>query len=206
MRLTNPYTLEQTLSKLRKAIQADKDAVDLLDKALDKSKCDTFYAKQLEEAFLKGSTIECRQAFSPFGDYLETSRRDVEPFYPHRHAVNIIDTALYYVKAGFLDDDGGKREVPDLKDSVSLEISAAVAETLQDGIQDITPLFGVASGKVPLNALIDEKNCDRVFYTIYARDHEGFAKAIHDSDTLEQAQVVASFIKGCNYHLGISLN
>jgi len=204
MPITNPYTLEQTLSKLRKAIQADKNAVDLLDKALSKAKFDTVYAKQLDDALLKGSTIECRSVFCVFGHYFQ--RSDTYPWYPHADAINAIDTALFYVKAGFLDIDGSKRDVPDLKDSVSLEISAAVAETLHDGIQDITPLFGVASGKVPLDALIDEKNCDRVFYTVYARDHEGFAKAIHDSDTLEQARVVAGFIKGCNYHLGISLN
>mgnify|MGYP006165507711 CR=1 FL=1 len=154
MRLSNPYTLEQTLSKLLKAIYTDTNAVALLEKALDKAKSDTVYAKQLEEALLKGSTIECREVFCAFGHYFQ--RSDTFPWYAHADAINAIDTALYYVKAGFLDADGNKREVPDLNDSVSLEISAAIAETMQDGSEEITPLFGVASGKLTLDELVDE--------------------------------------------------
>ena len=135
MRLSNPYTLEQTLSKLLKAIYTDTNAVALLEKALDKAKSDTVYAKQLEEALLKGSTIECREVFCAFGHYFQ--RSDTFPWYAHADAINAIDTALYYVKAGFLDADGNKREVPDLNDSVSLEISAAIAETMQDGSEEI---------------------------------------------------------------------
>ena len=204
MRLSNPYTLEQTLSKLLKAIYTDTNAVALLEKALDKAKSDTVYAKQLEEALLKGSTIECREVFCAFGHYFQ--RSDTFPWYAHADAINAIDTALYYVKAGFLDADGNKREVPDLNDSVSLEISAAIAETMQDGSEEITPLFGVASGKLTLDELVDDCKSELIFFTVYARDEDGFAKAIHDSHTLEQAQVVAGFIKGCNNHLDISLN
>ncbi|WP_421337771.1 hypothetical protein [Aeromonas veronii] len=98
MRLPNPYTLEETLGKLRHGLTAvsNEDALALLEKAVTKARDDRSYAKQFEETLLRGSTIEIRECLSRFGDYFEHSR-DAQPYYPHHDAVNSIDDALYAI-------------------------------------------------------------------------------------------------------------
>ncbi|EKP0314995.1 MULTISPECIES: hypothetical protein [Aeromonas] len=98
MRLPNPYSLEETLEKLRHGLAAacNEDAQALLEKAVTKARDDEGYAKQFEESLLQGSTVEIRECLSCFGDYFERSR-DVPPYYPHRDAVNGIDDALYAI-------------------------------------------------------------------------------------------------------------
>ncbi|MGN5191980.1 hypothetical protein [Aeromonas veronii] len=98
MRLPNPYTLEETLEKLRHSLTAvsNEDALTLLDKAITKARDDEGYARQFEETLLQGSTIEIRECLSCFGDYFERSR-DVPPYYPHHDVVNGIDCALYAI-------------------------------------------------------------------------------------------------------------
>ncbi|MFQ2260061.1 hypothetical protein [Aeromonas dhakensis] len=98
MRLPNPYTLEETLEKLRHGLTAarKKDALTLLEKAVTKARDDRSYAKQLEETLLLGSTVEIRECLSCFGDYFEHSR-DAPPYYPHHDAVNSIDCGLYAI-------------------------------------------------------------------------------------------------------------
>ncbi|CAD7533306.1 hypothetical protein OR606_22490 [Aeromonas hydrophila] len=98
MRLPNPYTVEETLEKLRHGLTTacKEDALTFLEKAVTKVRDDEVYAKQLEEALLQGSTIEIRECLSCFGDYFERSR-DVQPYYPHHDAVNGIDCALYAI-------------------------------------------------------------------------------------------------------------
>ncbi|WP_421206129.1 hypothetical protein [Aeromonas sp. 601027] len=98
MRLPNPYTLEDTLEKLRHglATACNEDAQVLLEKAVTKARDDKVYAKQFEEILLQGSTIEIRECLSCFGDYFERSR-DAPPYYPHHDAVNGIDCALYAI-------------------------------------------------------------------------------------------------------------
>ncbi|WP_170872280.1 hypothetical protein [Aeromonas veronii] len=98
MRLPNPYTLEETLEKLRHRLAAacNENALTLLEKAVTKTHDDEAYAKQFEETLLHGSTIEIRECLSCFGDYFERSR-DVPPYYPHHDAVNGIDCALYAI-------------------------------------------------------------------------------------------------------------
>lgn len=98
MRLPNPYTLEETLERLRHglATACNKDAQVLLEKAVNKARDDEGYARQFEETLLQGSTIEIRECLSCFGDYFEHSR-DVPPYYPHHDAVNGIDCALYAI-------------------------------------------------------------------------------------------------------------
>lgn len=210
--LSNPYSFEQTIDKLQRYISGSApaslfiDAVVLLKNAVEKSQTDPIYAKQLEEALLKGSTVECREVFSVFGEYLDCTRRDTEPFYPHRHAVNVIDTALYYLKMGFVDDECKRKEVPDLDNFKSLEISAIVANPLRDGIQDFTALIGVASGRVSLQQFAVDENLSNLIYVVNARDVNGNLEAIHQSDTLEQAYAVSRFVKGCNFHLLIEAN
>lgn len=96
MRLPNPYTLEETLEKLRHGLTAasNEDALTLLEKAVTKARDDEGYAKQFEDTLLQGSTIEIRECFGCFGDYFDHSR-DAPPYYPHHDAVNGIDCALY---------------------------------------------------------------------------------------------------------------
>ncbi|WP_421174306.1 hypothetical protein [Aeromonas enteropelogenes] len=98
MRLPNPYTLEETLEKLRHGLTtaSNEDALTLLEKAVTKARDDEGYARQFEETLLQGSTIEIRECLSCFGDYLERSR-DAPPYYPHHDAVNGIDCALYAI-------------------------------------------------------------------------------------------------------------
>ena len=98
MRLPNPYSLEETLEKLRHSLTAvsNEDALTLLEKAVTKARDDRSYAKQFEETLLQGSTIEIRECLSCFGDYFERSR-DAPPYYPHHDAVNGIDCALYAI-------------------------------------------------------------------------------------------------------------
>jgi hypothetical protein len=98
MQLPNPYSLEETLEKLRHRLAAacNKDALTLQEKAVTKAGDDQIYAKQFEEALLQGSTIEIRECLNCFGDYFEHSR-DTPPYYPHHDAVNGIDCALYAI-------------------------------------------------------------------------------------------------------------
>ncbi|WP_178080919.1 hypothetical protein [Plesiomonas shigelloides] len=98
MRLSNPYTLKETLSKLHDSLVAtfNAEALALLEKALSKALDDRTYATRLEETLLRGSTVEIRECLSCFGDYFESSR-ETEPYYPHHDAVNGIDSALYAI-------------------------------------------------------------------------------------------------------------
>ncbi|WP_429072683.1 hypothetical protein [Aeromonas veronii] len=98
MRLPNPFSLEETLEKLRHSLSAacNEDALTLLEKTITKSRDDETYARQFEETLLQGSTIEIRECLSCFGDYFEHSR-DAPPYYPHHDAVNGIDCALYAI-------------------------------------------------------------------------------------------------------------
>ncbi|EKP0315536.1 hypothetical protein ACEUB2_04235 [Aeromonas veronii] len=98
MRLPNPYSLEETLSKLRYGLAAasNEEAQELLEKAVTKARDDEGYAKQFEEALLRGSTVEIRECLSCFDDYFERSR-DAPPYYPHHDAINGIDCALYAI-------------------------------------------------------------------------------------------------------------
>lgn len=97
MRLPNPYSLEETLERLRDGLAAigNEGALTLLEKAVTQA-ADEVYAKQFEEALLLGSTVEIRECLSVFGDYFEQSR-DAMPYYPHHDAVNGIDCALYTI-------------------------------------------------------------------------------------------------------------
>ncbi|MFM4921199.1 hypothetical protein [Aeromonas dhakensis] len=99
MRLPNPYSLEETLEKLRHSLTAvrNEDALALLEKAVTKARDDEGYAKQFEEALLQGSTIEIRECLNCFGNYFERSR-DAPPYYPHHDAVNGIDCAFYAIQ------------------------------------------------------------------------------------------------------------
>ncbi|MBV7437067.1 hypothetical protein [Aeromonas sp. sif2416] len=98
MRLPNPFTLKETLDKLRKGLAAPHhdSALALLEQALAKARDDKAYADLLEATLLRGSTIEVRECLSVFGDYFERSR-DAPPYYPHHDAVNGIDSMLYTI-------------------------------------------------------------------------------------------------------------
>jgi hypothetical protein len=76
MRSPNPYSLEETLGKLRHGLitACNEDALTLLEKAVTKARDDEGYAKQFEETLLRGSTIEIRECLNCFGDYFGRSR------------------------------------------------------------------------------------------------------------------------------------
>ena len=99
MGLPNPYTLAEMLEKLRYVLSETRqnDALELLEKAVSKSRDDDAYRKQLEATLLKGSTLECRELFSAFGDYIAPPRETFPP-YPHMDAVNGIDSGMLAVK------------------------------------------------------------------------------------------------------------
>ncbi|MFA7523383.1 MAG: hypothetical protein WCY71_10720 [Halothiobacillaceae bacterium] len=101
MLIKNPYTLEETLQRLQHYLTAIKasDALALLAKAVAKASDEPRFAEKLEHAFLHGSTIECRDLFSAFGDYWAPPRAEF-PYYPHSDAVNTVDSALYHIKLG----------------------------------------------------------------------------------------------------------
>ena len=98
MRLPNPYSLEETLEKIRHGLTtaSNQAVLALLEQAVTKTRDDRSYAKQFEETLLQGSTIEIRECLSCFGDYFERSR-DAPPYYPYHDAVNGIDCALYAI-------------------------------------------------------------------------------------------------------------
>ncbi|MCS3766488.1 hypothetical protein HNP12_000527 [Aeromonas hydrophila] len=113
MRLPNPYTLEETLEKLRHGLTtaSNEDALTLLEKAVTKARDDRSYAKQLEETLLLGSTVEIRECLSCFGDYFEHSR-DAPPYYPHHDAVNSIDCAIYAILFDAAHPDAEPASIP----------------------------------------------------------------------------------------------
>lgn len=94
-----PDTFEKLIELLKyylKGINCDI-ALNLLEKALAKAQTDSAYANKLQEALLKGSTIEGREAFAYFGDYLAIP-------YDHSHGVNTIDSALLHIKCGHVEE------------------------------------------------------------------------------------------------------
>lgn len=97
----NPYSLEDTVLKLRSYLRATKrdDAMALLEKAVEKAKTSSAYFNQFEDALLRGSTIELRELLSDFGDYWARTSDSI-PYYPHHDAVNAIDTAMFHIKIG----------------------------------------------------------------------------------------------------------
>ncbi|MGL6410398.1 hypothetical protein ACSZMR_10175 [Aeromonas veronii] len=113
MRLPNPYSLEETLEKLRHGLTtaSNQAALALLEKAVTKARNDRVYAKQFEEALLRGSTIEIRECLSCFGDYFERPR-DAPPYYPHHDAVNGIDSALYAILFDAAHPDAEPASIP----------------------------------------------------------------------------------------------
>lgn len=104
----NPYGLEETLARLRAYLSKKddiyKDGLELLEKAVSRSKDNDAYACEMEEALLRGSTIELRTLLSPFGDYWAPPRKEF-PFYPHLDAVNALDTAMHHIKLGIDEEE-----------------------------------------------------------------------------------------------------
>ena len=75
------------------------DALSLLNKAIDKAQVDCQFHEMFEAVFTSGSTLEIRDLFEHFGSYWEPPKGN-EPYYPHRDAVNMIDTAVFHVRIG----------------------------------------------------------------------------------------------------------
>lgn len=99
VKLENHFTLADMLEKLRYVLSATRkaDALALLEKAASKSCVDQQYTAMMEDALLRGSTVELRELLSTFGDYRAPPRSEF-PFYPHSDAVNGIDSAMGAIK------------------------------------------------------------------------------------------------------------
>ncbi len=98
--LTNPYSLEVTLEKLRFYFTEINrpEPLALLEKAVSKAEIDVEYASQMESALIQGSTQEYRKLFSAFGDYWVDSKP------AHRNLVNSIDSAMHHIKFDDMND------------------------------------------------------------------------------------------------------
>lgn len=187
-------------------IAKHSDATALLKKAISLAEQNTDFSDQLTNAFDAGSTTELRELFSKFGDYFKSE--ESYPWYPHADAVNVIDTALHHIRLRSKQPlpDGYNcctyGILPDLTSALSLEITAVAVVQIEDGSTHCEPLFGVASG-------VEEPDPDYedvMVYTVYFRDTEGFAEALHDCDTLEDAKAIAQGIMGQYQHLTLTLN
>jgi hypothetical protein len=99
IKLEDHYTLAEALEKLRYVLTSTRwvDSLVLLEQTLTKASEDESFAKEMEGALLRGSTLELRDLFSAFGDYWAGPRAEF-PFYPHSDAVNAIDSALGKIK------------------------------------------------------------------------------------------------------------
>lgn len=187
-------------------IAPNSDATALLKKAISLAEQNTEFSKQLTHTFDAGSTTELREIFSKFGNYFES--KEAYPWYPHADSVNVIDTALHHIRlrskqplpAGYNCCTYGI--LPDLTSALSLEITAVAVVQIEDGSTHCEPLFGVASG-------VEEPDPDYedvMVYTVYFRDADGYAEALHDCDTLEDAKAIAQGIMGQYQHLTLTLN
>lgn len=103
-KLINPYSIEEMLKRLRNLLSITstarpwyKDAIELLDKAVERANQDTEYAQEMERALLYGSTVDLRAWLSVFGDYMQPPR-STYPWYPFADAVNAIDSAMHVIK------------------------------------------------------------------------------------------------------------
>ena len=76
-----------------------EEALSLLEKAVTKAQTDKDFRQEFERVLTEGSTVEVRDLFEMFGSYWEKPRGEF-PFYPHKDAVNAIDSAIYHVRIG----------------------------------------------------------------------------------------------------------
>ena len=109
VKLENYYaSLNEILDKLRYVLTVKAEAVscathpihsslELLDKAIAKSRGNETYAQKMADTLLRGSTVELRDLLSDFGEYFGPPKSDF-PFYPHTDAVNGIDSAMGAIK------------------------------------------------------------------------------------------------------------
>lgn len=98
-------------------------ARELLNKARALSQLDSKYRSKMEKVFLTGSTVEIRELLSAFGDYFEPSQKE-EPYYPHKDAVNAIDSAFGMLIAYQADKGVGlvrsRRGLPEMEEPLKL--------------------------------------------------------------------------------------
>lgn len=82
-------------------------------------------------------------------------------------------------------------ELPDMAMFQHLEINA-VYDFGNDEESNIEALFGVASNKVDIKALVsDDFDPAKLFYTVYGRNQHGEAEALHDESTLDEIMRIA---------------
>jgi hypothetical protein len=98
-------------------------ARELLSKAKALSESDPEYRSKMEKIFLTGSTVEIRELLSAFGDYFQPTQGE-EPYYPHKDAVNAIDSAFGMLIADQVDKGVGfvrfMRDLPEMEKPLKL--------------------------------------------------------------------------------------
>lgn len=98
--------------------------------------------------------------------------------------------------------------LPDLSSYEGLEINAVYPK--HDKETDVTfceALFGVASGEVALADVLEaEIDVNELFYTVYARDSNGEAEAIHDEPSFDDIKKIAAGIVDQYPHLTTTIN
>lgn len=81
------------------------DAITLLDQAKARAASDAKFAAELEDVMVseRPRSVELRELMEHFGRYGSAGMQATCPYYPHTDAVNRLDTAIHYVRRGFVD-------------------------------------------------------------------------------------------------------
>ncbi len=98
--------------------------------------------------------------------------------------------------------------LPDLTDFQGLEINAVYTFKKPDSDETFCEaLFGVASGVVTIESCLEPGfDENEVFYSVYARDQDGYAEALHDEKSLEAIKSIAAVIELKYPHLTTIIN
>ena len=83
-------------------------------------------------------------------------------------------------------------KLPDMGKFDSLEVNAVYPHENETGETHCEPLFGVASKKVEPKDLLSDEDPTKLFFTVYGRNADGEAEALHDEPTLEEIMAVAN--------------
>lgn len=93
-------------------------------------------------------------------------------------------------------------KLPDMSQFQYLEIAAVYPYPNGEDGTSCETFPGVGSGLIPLEDFLSpEEDKSMLFYTVYGRDSEGYAEALHDEDDLENAKVIAGLIAAEHKHL-----
>ena len=93
-------------------------------------------------------------------------------------------------------------KLPDMSQFQYLEIAAVYPYPNGEDGTSCEAFPGVASGLIPLEDFLSpEEDKSMLFYTVYGRDSEGYAEALHDECSLEVVKNIAGKITSQHKHL-----